>query len=99
MKRRDFHHVFRIVIDELEPILRHIGRRENIVLRELGDERQLQIAFADALTSRRRNILLRCLQGFMADLGSAFASLGIWLFAFAIARLIAIPLPARRPRR
>ena len=46
--RRNFHDVFRIEIDQLEPIFSHIGRRKNIVLRELGDERKLQIAFADS---------------------------------------------------
>ena len=46
--RRNLHDVFRIEIDQLEPILRDIGRRENVVLVELGDERLLQIAFADS---------------------------------------------------
>src|ERR1044071_4151756 len=46
--RRKFHHVLRIVIDQLEPVFRHIRRRENIVLHEFGDERKLQIVFADS---------------------------------------------------
>ena len=46
---RDLDDVFGIVIDQLEPIFGHVGRREDVVLGELGDERKLKIVFADAL--------------------------------------------------
>ena len=48
LRRRNLDHVFGIVVDQLEPVFGDIGRRENIVLGELGLERELQIVFADS---------------------------------------------------
>src|SRR2546423_1190760 len=46
--RRNLDHVLRIEIDQLEPIFRDVGWRENIVLVELRHECLLQIALADS---------------------------------------------------
>ena len=46
---RNFDDVFRIVIDQLEPIFGDVGGRENIVFGEFGDKGELQIGFADPL--------------------------------------------------
>ena len=46
---RNLDDVFRIVIDQLEPVFGDVGRRENVVLQILGVERQLQIRFAESL--------------------------------------------------
>ena len=47
--RRNLDHVFRIVIDQLEPILGDVRGRENIVLRLLRVEGELQIRFTKSL--------------------------------------------------
>src|SRR6185312_15251367 len=47
--RRDLNNVFGIVVDKLEPILRDVRRRKDVVLSELGDEGELEIVFANPL--------------------------------------------------
>src|SRR3954462_9573965 len=45
----DLHHVFGVVVDELQPIFRDIAWRENVVFQVLGFERTAQIRLADPL--------------------------------------------------
>jgi hypothetical protein len=46
--RRNFYHILRVVINQLQPIFGDVGRRENIILRVFGLEGHLQILFGDS---------------------------------------------------